>query len=224
VGASAGLNLLCDRYRLDYGAHGVSGPRTSPVRISCLVTGGDPPVAERLPGVVARVGIDRDPVDVANPDDARWLLACVWPDTGRLQRTAASIRLAQDDPPPLVAGDANEVLPGVLSDLPGGAAAVILTTWAFAYFSVEDRRRFVELLKLESRSRPIAWLSAEGVGVVEAFATDLPPHHDPALPSVFGAVIFEGGAMRPRLLGLVQQHGAWIDWLAGHHPGALMAD
>ena len=35
VGCSAGLNMLCDRYRFDYGAHGVTGPADSPVRIDC---------------------------------------------------------------------------------------------------------------------------------------------------------------------------------------------
>ena len=34
VGASAGINLLCDRYRLDYGRHGATGPADSPVRIT----------------------------------------------------------------------------------------------------------------------------------------------------------------------------------------------
>src|SRR5271169_44949 len=107
VGASAGLNLLCDRYRLDYGLLGATGPTDSPVRIACDVVGGHPPIAHRLPELVERVGIDRDPVDLADPDDARWQLACVWPDTGRLERTAAAIGLARQGLPTVVAGDAN---------------------------------------------------------------------------------------------------------------------
>ena len=112
VGASAGLSLLCDRYRLDYGNHGVTGPEDSTVEVRCRVVGGDPPIAERLPVLDPRIGIDRSPLDLSAPADARWLLACFWPDTGRLERTAASIRLAQADLPQLVSGDANEVLPG----------------------------------------------------------------------------------------------------------------
>ncbi len=109
-------------------------------------------------------------VDVGATADAGWLLACVWPDTDRLGRMAASIALAQHDLPQVVAGDANEVLHDVLAALPEGAAAAVLTTWAFAYFSIDDRARFLELLKVQSHTRPLTWLSAEGAGTVDAFA------------------------------------------------------
>jgi hypothetical protein len=95
VGASAGLNLRCDSYRIEYGSFGATGPADSPVRIECTVEGGRPPIAPRLPPIVSRIGIDRAPIDLENTDDVRWLLACVWPDSGRLERTAASIRLAR---------------------------------------------------------------------------------------------------------------------------------
>ncbi|MHB8440106.1 MAG: DUF2332 family protein, partial [Acidimicrobiales bacterium] len=61
VGCSAGLNLFCDRYRLDFGAHGGIGPTDAVVRVQCQVLGTAPPVAPILPPVAARTGIDRDP-------------------------------------------------------------------------------------------------------------------------------------------------------------------
>jgi hypothetical protein len=216
VGASAGLNLLCDRYRIDYGPAGATGPVDSPVHIACRVAGGQPPIAGALPPLVSRIGIDRSPIDLSHPDDARWLLACVWPDTGRLERTAASIQLAQGEPPQVIAGDGNDALPGALSRLAPEAAAVIVTTWAFAYFSLDDRERFVRILEAESHSRTIAWLSAEGLGTVAALA-DAPGAADAdasAGADVLGAAIFERGAARWELLALVQEHGAWIDWRA----------
>ncbi len=215
VGASAGLNLLCDRYRVDYGDRGATGPADSPVRIACRVTGGNPPIAAALPPLVARIGIDRSPIDLTDPDDARWLLACVWPDTGRLERVAASIRLAREDPPRVVAGDANEVLSGVLGDLPAGAAAVVVTTWAFAYFGFEDRQRFVELLEAASSSRSIAWLSAEGHGTVAALVEEAGSDPGPTASDVLGALVFAGGTVRPRVLARVHEHGQWLDWRAG---------
>ena len=217
VGASAGLNLLCDRYRMDYGELGTTGPLDSPVEISCRVVAGHPPIAARLPSFTARVGLDRSPVDLRDPDDVRWLLACVSPDSGRLARIAASIRLAQDDLPPVVAGDANEALPGVLAGLPVGSAAVVVTTWSFSYLSVEERQRFVALLEAESQARPIAWLSGDGAGVVTGFAD---PDHEQTTADVLGAVLFARGASRPRRLAYVQTHGAWLDWRAPSIPAA----
>ncbi|HUC37910.1 MAG TPA: DUF2332 domain-containing protein [Acidimicrobiales bacterium] len=216
VGASAGLNLLCDSYLLDYGDHGATGPADSPVRISCRVLGGDPPIAERLPPFAARVGIDRSPVDLTDPADARWLLACVWPDTGRLERTAASIELARHHLPRVVEGDANDVLGDVLHQLPPGAVAVIVTTWAFAYLTIEERQRFVEALSSESNARPIAWLSAEGAGTVDAFAVEPSSGEQADAPDVLGAMTFESGTCEEHLLGRVHPHGTWIDWNAAY--------
>jgi hypothetical protein len=213
VGASAGLSLLCHRYRLDYGAHGATGPPDSTVVVGCRVVAGDPPVAERLPTMASRVGIDRSPLDLSDPGDARWLLACIWPDSGRMERTAASIRLAEEDLPRLIQGDANQVLPGVLSALPGATPAIVMTTWAFAYFSLEQRHLFVDILEEASRARPVAWLSAEAPGVVEAFGS-APPDGDRPTGDRLGAVLYEHGARRQQLLALTHPHGHWMDWRA----------
>jgi hypothetical protein len=212
VGASAGLNLLCDRFRIDYGPHGATGPLDATVQFSCQVVAGRPPIADRLPAFVSRIGIDRSPIDLTNPDDARWLLACAWPDTNRLERTAAAIRLAQSNPPQVVRGDATAALGGVLEALPGHATAIVMTTWAFAYLSVEDRVTFVRLLDQASHHRPIAWLSAEGVGTVDAFANEASTHDDIEVPDVLGAMIFEGGRRRAELLAFTQEHGAQLAW------------
>ena len=56
VGCSAGLNMLCDRYRLDYGVHGATGPEDSPVHVDCRVAAGSPPVAPELPIIAASGG------------------------------------------------------------------------------------------------------------------------------------------------------------------------
>ncbi len=213
VGASAGINLLCDRFRIDYGNYGATGPPLAAVQISCQVKGATPPIATSLPPIVARIGIDRSPIDLSDPDDARWLLACVWPDTGRLERTAAAIKLAQADPPTVVRGDGNECLSAVLAGLPENATPVVVTTWAFAYFSPEDRTHFISLLEAESRARPMAWLSAEGRGTVPAFAREPTPGNDLGA-DILGAGIFSDGVAKWTRLADVQEHGAWIDWQA----------
>jgi hypothetical protein len=212
VGASAGINLLCDRYRMDYGSHGATGPIDSPVRISCDVIGGDPPIADQLPELVQRLGIDLSPVNLSNRSDTRWLLACVWPDGGRAARVEASISLAQHDPPTLIAGHANDVLPAVLRDLPPEATAIVMTTWAFGYFSTDERAEFVRILRTESERRHVVWISAENRAVVEAFGTTEPdsqPEHD-----ILGALLIADDDSTAVALARVHSHGNWLDWIS----------
>ena len=78
--------------------------------------------------------------------------------------------MARGDLPTVVEGDALARLPEVLDQLDNGTAVVVLTTWAVAYFSVDQRRAFTDLLADASTSRPVAWLSADGAGTVEGLA------------------------------------------------------
>ena len=215
VGCSAGLNLLCDRYLLDYGAAGVTGPRDARVRISCDAAGGRPPIAPTLPPIGARVGLDLDPVDAGDPDEERWLLACVWPGTGRLTRTRLALEEVRRAPPDLVRGDAVEAVTDIVLGLADEVVPVVTTTWALAFMTQETRVAFREVLATASRKRSIAWISAEGPGVVDRFG-DVATPSDPQgmTPSVLGLVVFRNGELEATLLGLVHPHGAWIDWRA----------
>ena len=76
VGASAGLCLLPDRYRYDYGGRRV-GPADSPVTFPCEPRG-SVPVPEAVPEVAWRLGVDLRPLDVTDPDTGIWLSALVW--------------------------------------------------------------------------------------------------------------------------------------------------
>src|SRR5438270_2149965 len=91
AGASAGPNLALDEYLLDFGDAGRIGPEDSPVHIECEVRGGTVPSVLRVPPIAARAGLDRAPVDVDDEDAARWMLACIWPGTGRQQRARAAM-------------------------------------------------------------------------------------------------------------------------------------
>jgi len=212
VGASAGLNLLCDRYRIDYGNAGATGPPDSPVRIECRVLGGQPPIA--APRLATRIGLDRAPVDLHDEDSARWLLACVWPDTGRLERTESAIALARKVSPRVVRGDAVRDIGPLLDAIPDGVTPCVVTTWMFAYLPADQRVAFVAELTRAAGRRPLAWISAEGPGVVDALDADDPPRHDVTTPSVLAAMVFDHARIATTLLGWVHPHGRWIDWRA----------
>ena len=214
VGCSAGLNMFCDKYRFDYGEHGVAGPDDSPVHINCRVVGGMPPVEPALPIIADRIGIELNPPDLTDPDDARWLLACVWPGTGRFRRAALAIEMGRPNPPPVLQGDALEVLPGVLAGL-GEGHVVVLNSWSFAYLSVEQRQAYVEILVRAGRSRPVVWLCMDAPGVVEIPEDEMGPPPGSVESDVLSSVMFDGATTpRAEVLAFVQSHGQSMVWQA----------
>ena len=151
VGCSAGLNLLGDRYRLDYGPAGATGPPDAPVKIRCEVVGGSPPIAPALPAIAARIGLDRAPLDVHDPEQVAVAarLRVARHGTARRGPGSRSRRLGAA-PLELVRGDAVEDVGDLIAGLPIDATAVVTTTWVVGYFSPEQRAGFRDALAAAS--------------------------------------------------------------------------
>ena len=165
-----------------------------------------------MPEVVARVGVGLDPVDVTDPDDARWLRACVWPDQPeRVARLEAELALAATAPPVLVHGDAVEALPDAVARVPVDALPVVTTTWALSPFTLENRLRFLHRLEEVAAGRTVAWVSAEGVGVAPAIPTL--GDRRASGHSVIGLAVFGREALRADAIGRCWSQGRWLAWL-----------
>jgi hypothetical protein len=214
VGCSAGLNLNVDRVHITYSNGQSLGDPSSPVRLSCSIVGDRPVPARAMPAVVARVGVDLDPVDVTDADDARWLRACLWPDQPeRAARLDAEMALAATAPPLLLLrGDAIEVLPGAFARVPADALPVVTTTWALSRFPLENRLRFLQRLDEAATGRAVAWVSAEGVGVAPA----VPTFGDRRASghSIIGLALFSHSALRADGIGRCWSRGRMLAWLA----------
>ena len=105
IGASAGLNLQADRFRIS-GPAGAWGDPASPVVLEDAWSGTPLPVDDGL-RVVERGGCDVSPVDVTSEEGRLTLTSYVWPDmTGRHQRLAGAIALARTRPVPVERVDA----------------------------------------------------------------------------------------------------------------------
>ena len=213
VGCSAGLNLNVDRVHIEYSNGQSLGEAASPLQLTCDVVGAHKAPVARVPEVVARVGVDLNPVDVRDPDDARWLHACLWPDQPeRVERLNAAITLAASAPPTLLQGDAVDVLPDALALVPEDALPVVTTTWALSYFPLESRLRFLRRLDEAAKTRPVAWVSAEGVGIAPAVPT---LGDDRGAPhSLVGLALFDRSSLRADAVGRCHPHGRWLEWLS----------
>lgn len=201
VGASAGLNLLFDRYGYSYSNGQRAGDPASPVQLHTEIRGGAPlPLAETVPRVTFRAGIDLNPIAADNADEAQWLRALVWPEhRQRAARLDAALALARQRLPLLVAGDALEVLPGLAASAPPGAVLCVFHSNTLGHFPAEARARFMALLPELARHRPLFWLWFEGP-------------RDPLMPLRLRDFVTRAGD--EERLAFCHEHGAWVEWLA----------
>ena len=177
VGASAGLCLAPDRYSYrwecpDGSVVALDPPAgQSPVVLECRVEG-DAPLPDRMPEVVWRGGLDLHPLDVHDDDATQWLQTLVWPEhEDRRARLASAVRLAREEPVPLVAGDLLTDLPALVEQVPADATLVVLHSAVLAYVAEADRSRFVRLVQ----ELPGHWVSNEGPRVVPGLADRAAP-------------------------------------------------
>lgn len=199
LGASAGLNLMWDRYAYRYGDHFV-GSNDAPLTIKAEWRGPWSGVTQ-LPSVVSRRGCDRSPIDLGDATNADRLISYVWPEqTERLARLKAAIALAQREKPALDKADAGDWLEKHLKPAQG-VATVVAHTIVAQYFTKETRARVRALIDAAgakaTKDAPIAWLS------MEQYAMDQLPE--------LRLSQWPGG--ETRTIARCHPHGAWIEWL-----------
>jgi hypothetical protein len=213
VGCSAGLNLIVDRVGIAYSNGQSLGDLLSPVQLSSSIVGARPIPTRAIPEVVARVGVDRDPLDVTAADDARWLRACLRPDQPeRGAKLESAMALAATAPPVLLQGDAVEVMPDAFARVPADALPVVITTWALSRFPLENRLRFLHRLDEAAAGRPVAWVSTEGVGVAPAIPTL--GDRRASGHSIVGLAVFDRSALNAEAIGRCWSQGRFVAWLA----------
>ncbi len=197
LGASAGLNLLWDRFAL-HSAAGRLGPG-DPILTLTPEWRGSLPAPARI-DVAERAGVDLNPIDLTDPAQRLRLRAYLWADQPqRLALTEAAIAAA---PPCPLRADAIDWLHTRLAPRPGHLH-LIWSTVAWQYIPADRQAQGRALIEAAgacaSAAAPLAWLRYEADGQ--------PP----------------GAALTLRLwpgdltldLGRADFHGRWIDWRAG---------
>lgn len=178
LGASAGLNLMLDRFAYnlagkDYGAKGSS------LSLSPKWTGPAPQGVE--PKIIAKRGCDLNPLDVTDSAHRARLLAYIWPDQPeRLARTEAAIEIALVEPPQLDKADAGDWVEEMITLAPRTRAIadtipargnrttqVLFHSIAYQYFPPDVKKRIATHVEavgaLATPNTPLAWLAFEQV-------------------------------------------------------------
>lgn len=205
LGASAGANLIWDRYAVAT-PKGRLGPQEALLTLRPDWRGkaaapGKAPAQGPHPRVVARAGVDLNPIDPVAGRER--LMAYLWADQpDRLERTARALDALAADPPDIARGDAVEWLARRLATPRPGALHLVYHTVAWQYFPAAVQDRGEALLAragaAASATAPLARfaMEADGEGPGAGMMLDLWP----------------GGSRIA--LGRVDFHGRWIDWQA----------
>jgi hypothetical protein len=237
VGASAGLNLLFDRYRYRVGKQQDTPAAGSPVLVSAGLRGSAP--AGRLlgavPEIISRLGVDLNPVQLADPGQRAWLEAFIWPeDTSGLATLRGAIDLAiSAGIPPVVRGDATADTARLIAALPGRGPVVVFTATLLSYLDAGARMAFAAQLEEAARLRPVAWAFAEAPGLMAAAGLQVPALKGPLAQrnalSLAGVSLLSPGHRDDSLLALADPYLRWVapaqhtaddfQWLPGEGSG-----
>lgn len=202
IGASAGLNLRADGFRVETvdGSAGW-GPPDSPVRLRAW-QGALPPLAAPL-RVVERVGCDLAPVDPCTDDGRLTLASYVWPDdAARTRRLRGALEVARAVPATVEQAGAAELLDGAA--LQDGTVLVVWHSVMWQYLEEDERsavtHRLESLGAEATPARPLAHLSFE------------PQRHRDGEPWVFTIALRLWPGGERRVLGEAAPHGVPVTW------------
>ena len=139
IGASAGLNLRADRFRVELADGRSVGPAESPVVLTDAWRGPLPPL-DRALVVVERTGCDLAPIDPTTTEGRLLLTSYVWPDQqSRLERLRGAFELAREVPATVVAAGAADFLDRV--ELREGTTTVVWHSVMWQYLDPAERTR-----------------------------------------------------------------------------------
>lgn len=229
VGTGAGLALHLDRYRYAYrrpsGRVAVTGDARSQLTLEVDARGEvPPPVPRQLPRVVDRIGIDTEPLELADDGVRAWLAACVPQEIGAVNRFHHAAQIALRHPARMIRGGACEVLPDLLDELAGGPVVCLVDTYVHVFFPPDELDRFRALVEAAGSRRDLDWISVDPLVPLGPQATrgvlGLPvPSRLVArnrAEGVFGVVArasYRDGRREAELLGVAHPGAAWLEWL-----------
>ena len=193
--------------------------------LHCPQGGARTPAPPLLPAIAYRLGVDVEPLDLADADTARWLSACVPPEIGAVTRFAAAVEVARAHPAATLRGDLVEVLPAVVEEVPADALLCVVDTYVHVFLPPDRQAAFRDLVAWIGRTRDVEWISVDplvplgpaATGTVQAL--EVPPdwlrdNRDGGLFGVIGRLGIRGGTCHGAVLGRTHPSAAWLEWTA----------
>ena len=199
IGASAGLNLGCDRFFYQFAGQ-TWGDASSPVSLAPDWYGGLPPLNAPL-RIVERAACDIAPINIHNDEASRRLESYIWADQPeRLARLRGAVVIAKEQGIMVERLGADVFVRRILSTSAPAGVRVIAHSVMWQYMPEAVRASIEESLRAAGESAreeaPVAWLRLEPIDVKD------PPH--------LRLTLWPGGGTRD--LAIAHPHGASVKW------------
>ncbi len=215
IGTSAGVLLTFDKYAYDLGPAGCLGSN-APLTLKGQLHG-VPKV--HIPKIGARIGLDLHPLDARSEEQRRWVLALIFPEFREQQeRMAKALNVVAATDIKLMKGDALDLLPGVLADLPAPICVFHSTT--LMYWSPDAKAALNRVLKEASRNRDIWRVGIEPSEKYDAWyagRSDTPDQAKRVEQASWGDVKitrYRKGESETRLAAGTAWDGAVVEWFS----------
>jgi hypothetical protein len=219
LGTGAGLGLHLDRYRYEFGGRAL-GPDDG-LTLAPELRGRPAPLPARLPPIAARLGVDVEPLDLADQRVRDWLAACIPPETSAVDRFAAASEIARAHPATTVRADLVDDLPGLCAGMPEDALLVLVDTYVTVFLTDEQRAGFRRALT--GLGRDVEWISVDPLVPLGADGREstqylrVPPRAlEATRAGVTGVIghlsVRRDGSSSGEVLGLAHPGGAWLEW------------
>jgi hypothetical protein len=201
LGASGGLNLRADQFRLELADGRSVGPDSSPVVLVRPWLGPLPPL--RRLEVVERLGCDVAPADPRTSEGRLSLTSYVWPDqTARLERLRGALAVAADLPVTVETSGAGDFLDRL--ELVEGTTTVVWHSVMWQYVGRDEQSRVERrLAELGGRAGARAGLARRSLE---------PRRRAPGSDHEFLVVLQTWPSGAQRVLGSATPHGLPTTW------------
>lgn len=200
IGCSAGLLLGWDRYGYRYDDVQV-GNGQSTVQLRTTRRGARAmPLGDGIPQVQGRVGIDINPIDLTDPDEADWIDALIWPELAeRRALLQNAVEMLQAYPVELVQGDGIAQVGKLAARFERDVPLVVFHSIALYQVSAEKRQEFLINVGEIARVREVVCISAEWIR--------------PAPTPELHIHSWQSDQTTTTKLANMDAHGRWIEWL-----------
>ena len=156
LGAAAGLNLCCDKYRYEIDGLTFGDESSSLVLTSEYKTpfpfGAISPAID----IKRRIAVDINILDMSDDNDRKWMRALIWPEhEARLSRFDSAFEITKAESVEYVEGNAVALIDELISSIPKDLAICVFHTHVANQMSSDERASLVQSIENAATDRPI---------------------------------------------------------------------